>query len=179
MMGIDYAMVRRSVAMSRVLELLGFTPVRRGGKQLRGPCPVHRSGSPQSRSFSVNLATNAFRCFTCGACGNQLDLWRQVHGLTLYDAALDLCHRAQVPVPWFGSPVDKNASRVKSEKRIAPRKFGKGGSYEQHVTETFRWNPAGEKPVRESLTSARKRVLRGGRVTGPAKRRQRVRKPCY
>jgi DNA primase len=117
MIGIDYAMVRNSVSMSRVLELLGFTPVRRSGKQLRGPCPVHRSDSPQSRSFSVNLTANAFRCFTCGASGNQLDLWRQVHGLTLFDAALDLCHRAQVPVPWLQQPIDPHASRVESEKR--------------------------------------------------------------
>jgi hypothetical protein len=117
MKGIDYVMVRNFVSMSRVLELLGFTPVRWSGKQLRGPCPVHRSRSPQSRSFSVNLATGAFRCFTCGASGNQLDLWRQVHGLTLFDAALDLCHRAQVPVPWFQPPIDQHASRVESEKR--------------------------------------------------------------
>ena len=54
MPGVDYALVRRSVPMARVLELLAFKPVRRNGKQLRGPCPVHRSSSPQSRSFSVN-----------------------------------------------------------------------------------------------------------------------------
>jgi len=35
------------------------------------------------------------------------------------------------------------------------------------------------KPVRQSLASSRKRVLRGVGVTRPAKRRQRVRKPCY
>jgi DNA primase len=76
MPGIDYATVRQAIPMSQVLELLAFKPVRRNGKQLRGPCPVHHSSSPQTRSFSVNLATIAFRCFTCGATGNQLDLWR-------------------------------------------------------------------------------------------------------
>jgi hypothetical protein len=57
---IDYAMVRQIVPMARVLELLAFEPVARNGQQLRGPCPVHRSSSPESRSFSVNLATQAF-----------------------------------------------------------------------------------------------------------------------
>jgi DNA primase len=96
MAGIDYKMVRELVPMSRVLELIGFTAVARKGKQLRGPCPVHRSSSPLSRSFSVNLATNAFRCFTCGAAGNQLDLWRRVQGLSLFEAAIELCQHAQV-----------------------------------------------------------------------------------
>ncbi len=35
------------------------------------------------------------------------------------------------------------------------------------------------KPVRQSLASNRKQVLRGVRVTGVAKRRQRVPKPCH
>jgi DNA primase len=100
MPGIDYATVRQSVPMSQVLEFLAFEPVRRSGNQLRGPCPVHRSSSPQSRSFSANLAANAFRCFTSGASGNQLDLWRQVQGLTFLDAAVDLCQRVHLPVPW-------------------------------------------------------------------------------
>ena len=33
------------------------------------------------------------------------------------------------------------------------------------MAETFRWNPAGENPARQSLASSRKRVLRGRRVT--------------
>jgi DNA primase len=117
MAGIDYASVRKSVPMSRVLELLGFTAIRRSGKQLRGPCPVHRSSSPHSRSFSVNLATGAFQCFTCGAAGNQLDLWRQIHGLTLFEAAWDLCRRAQVPVPWFEPLMREDALPIEPEKR--------------------------------------------------------------
>jgi DNA primase len=46
------------------------------------------------------LAKNAFRCFACGASGNQLDLWAQVQGLNLYEAAIDLCDRANVDIPW-------------------------------------------------------------------------------
>jgi DNA primase len=129
MPGIDYASVRRAVPMSRVLELLGFRAARRNGQQLRGSCPLHRSSSPQSRSFSVNLATNAFRCFTCGASGNQLDLWRQIRGLALFDAAVDLCECAHVPVPWseqvrtdgLSSTEQRRGTRENSQATLKPR----------------------------------------------------------
>ena len=101
MAGVDFLAVRDSISMSSVLALLDFSPSTQEGKQLRGPCPIHISSSPTSRSFSANLAKNAFRCFTCGAAGNQLDLWAKVRGLSLFDAAIDLCGRANVAIPWL------------------------------------------------------------------------------
>lgn len=100
MAGIDFKAVRAAVSMQQVLELLGFVPSYRNGDQYRGPCPIHHSRSASSRSFSLHLSKNAFRCFTCGAAGNQLDLWSQVHGLPLFDATIDLCHRLQLSVPF-------------------------------------------------------------------------------
>jgi DNA primase len=99
MAGVDFAAVREAISMSAVLQLPKFEPVEENGPQLRGTCPIHQSQSPGSRTFSVNLDKNAFRCFTCGAKGNQLDLWAKVHGLSLFDAAIDLCQRANVGVP--------------------------------------------------------------------------------
>jgi DNA primase len=84
-----------------VLDLLNFTPSRRLRDQLRGPCPLHESHSEVSRSFSVTLTKNAYRCFVCGAAGNQLDLWSNARKLNLYDAAVDLCNRLNVPIPWM------------------------------------------------------------------------------
>jgi DNA primase len=103
MAGVDFAAVRDAVSMTTVLTLLKFAPPERNGQQLRGPCPIHRSQSTRSRSLSVNVEKNAFRCFGCGAAGNQLELWAKVHGLNLFDAALDLCERADVPVPRIGA----------------------------------------------------------------------------
>ena len=96
--------------------LIHFAPVRRGADQLRGPCPIHRSASAESRSFSVNIRKNAFRCFTCGATGNQLDLWSKVHGLTLFDAAVDLCDRLHLAVPWLAT-TPGSSSPSRTEKR--------------------------------------------------------------
>jgi DNA primase len=99
MPSIDYSALRSAISIEQVLDLLEFTHSAREGDKLRGPCPIHRSKSPQSRSFSVNLSRNAFRCFTCGAQGNQLDLWSKARKLPLYEAAIDLCRGLQIELP--------------------------------------------------------------------------------
>ena len=100
MPGVDFNVVRSSISMAQVLELLDFEAVVCSGDQLRGPCPVHRSRSAQSTSFSVNLASNRYQCFKCGSAGGQLELWAAVQGISVYQAALDLCERFGVEVPW-------------------------------------------------------------------------------
>lgn len=94
---IDYQALRRRVSMERVLELIEYCPTSRRGPQLRGPCPFHASNRSQSRCFSVHLTRGLFHCFDCGVHGNQLDLWSQLHHLSLHDAALDLYRRINIP----------------------------------------------------------------------------------
>jgi DNA primase len=99
MPGIDYAKLRAMIGVARVLELIEFTATESSGDQLRGPCPMHHSSSPGSRSFSVNLTKNTFRCFKCGAQGNQLDLWLAITRMPLHEAAKDLCNRLGINPP--------------------------------------------------------------------------------
>jgi len=101
MAGVDFAAVRSSISMRQVLDWLEFEPSQRHGNQWRGPCPLHRSRSPQSRSFSVNLDLHRYQCFRCKSFGNQLDLWAAAHNLSVYAAAVDLCQRGNLPVPWI------------------------------------------------------------------------------
>jgi DNA primase len=101
MPGIDFRALRTLVTISDVLALTEFRPVIRRGFQVRGPCPIHGSKTPQSRSFSVHLQMNTFRCFTCGCGGNQLDLWIAVSKLTLAEASTDLCDRLKIEVPYL------------------------------------------------------------------------------
>jgi DNA primase len=115
MAGIDFSQVRQQVSLGLVLELLGFVPVARVGEQVRGPCPLHRSRSPRSRSFAAHLGRGVWHCFVCGAGGNTLDLWAQVTGQGVYAAALDLCQRLGLAVPRLAGrrrvsapPTDKN-----------------------------------------------------------------------
>jgi len=100
MSGIDYQALRAAISMEQVLGLLEYQPSRRWREQLRGPCPVHDPlGTNDQGCFSVHLTRGIFRCFRCGAQGNQLDLWRLIHHLSLHAAAMNLCHHARLEPP--------------------------------------------------------------------------------
>ena len=101
MPGVDFEVVRSAIPIAQVLELTGFIAAARSGSQLRGACPFHASGRSDSRTFSVNLDTNRFRCFKCKAAGGQLELWAKIQGITVYEAAVDLCGRLGIEVPWI------------------------------------------------------------------------------
>lgn len=96
---IDFELVRREASIEQVLELVGYKPLTVSGPQWRGPCPIHKSSSPRSRSFSVNLERNAFQCFGCSAKGNQLDLAAALFGLSVYEAAIELCRQLGLEPP--------------------------------------------------------------------------------
>ena len=97
--GIDFQQVRSQIDIQQVLDLIGFVPTARVGNRLRGPCPIHGSCFPRSRVFSVSLLHSRYRCFKCHSAGTQLDLWANLHNLTIYAAAEDLCRRFSIPVP--------------------------------------------------------------------------------
>ena len=101
MPGIDFAKLRAEITMEQVLNLLNFEPSSRSGSQWRGPCPVHRSTSPRSRSLSVNLTTRRYYCHKCQSKGNQIELWAECKQLPIYDAVIDLCRALGRDVPWI------------------------------------------------------------------------------
>jgi DNA primase len=100
MPGIHFAQVRATISLADVLNLIGFVPCKVSGGQVRGPCPVHRSSSPSSRSFSANIDLHIYMCFRCGSSGNQLDLYASVTGLSLHAAVIALCNQLQLEIPW-------------------------------------------------------------------------------
>lgn len=101
MAGVDFHALRNEITMEQVLNRIGFEPSSRSGDQLHGPCPVHGSSSPQSRSFSVNLKSGRYYCHKCHSQGNQLELWAAVYHQSIYDAALDLCRTLGRETPWI------------------------------------------------------------------------------
>jgi len=94
---IDFQAVKRLVSMGDVLALLGWSALQAQKGELRGRCPIHRSKSAKSRSFACN--DRGFTCFSCGEHGDQVRLWALCRGLTLYNAAVDLCRELAVSVP--------------------------------------------------------------------------------
>jgi CHC2 zinc finger len=118
--GIHFTEVRARIALADVLDLLGFVPCESSGDQVRGPCPVHHSISPLSRSFSAHLRRHIYKCFKCGSCGNQLDLYAASTGLSLFEATIDLCEKLHREVPWMlngTSPQPRLADRLAPQPR--------------------------------------------------------------
>lgn len=99
MPGIDFTLLRQQISLTQVLDLVGFTARTRRGPQLRGPCPVHGSASPRSRSFAAQVDKHCWHCFGCGAGGNALDLYLAVTKLPVYEGALELCARLGLSPP--------------------------------------------------------------------------------
>ena len=100
MPGIDFGLLRERITMRDVLRLLQFEPIVRRGEQWRGPCPMHASRDPRSRSFSVNVRLGRYHCFRCGTRGHALELWSAVHGISVRAAALELCPLLGLEIPW-------------------------------------------------------------------------------
>jgi DNA primase len=101
MPGVDFNLVRQRISMREVLRLVAFHATSVQGDAWRGPCPIHGSTSPRSRSFSVNVRLGRYRCFRCGARGNALELWAAVQGIGVHDAAVGLCEALGIEVPWI------------------------------------------------------------------------------
>ena len=100
MPGVNFDELRQRISIVEVLRLLAFEACSQRGDQLRGPCPVHSSSSPRSRSFSVNVSLGRYHCFQCGSRGNALELWSAARGISLYAAAIELCQSLGLEVPW-------------------------------------------------------------------------------
>jgi hypothetical protein len=91
MTGVHFAQVRGRLTLADVLDLLGSIPGKTSGDQVRGPCLVHRSVPPSSRSFSANRKIDIYMCVKCGSPENQLDPYAAVTGLGFFEAAIALC----------------------------------------------------------------------------------------
>ena len=101
---IDFRTLKENVTVLDVLNLYGWTPtaVRKGGAELRGPCPVHGSKSEKSTILSVSPSRNAWKCFKCGSGGNQLDLAAHYFNLPQGQSArvaVALCRRFGIDIP--------------------------------------------------------------------------------
>ena len=105
---IDFAAVRAAITIAQVLMLLGFVPRSDHAGQQRGACPLHASTTGAARCFSVNTNAHKFHCFKCNRSGNALDLWAIANRLSIYDAAIDLCQRLNIPLPILAPPSTAN-----------------------------------------------------------------------
>lgn len=92
---VDFAAVREQVAIEEALARLKVDWLRPSGRELVGRCPVHKSEDLRSTAFHVNPERNIWKCFSCGAGGNVLDLVAALEECSVRQAALRLAE-------WFG-----------------------------------------------------------------------------
>lgn len=87
---LNFAEIRSRVSLEDVIfKLYGIDNLKRDGRKLVGPCPVH--GGDSSRAFHADLDKNIWHCFSqCQQGGNQLDFVAKKDKLNVRDAALKL-----------------------------------------------------------------------------------------
>lgn len=101
---IDFDSLKQAASIVELLESVGWQAVRtrRGGSELRGPCPVHKSSSSTSLYFSVTPARNIFKCFQCDAAGDTITLAAYLFGIApdqRVKAAVALCKQLGIEIP--------------------------------------------------------------------------------
>jgi hypothetical protein len=100
--GIDFELLRPEVTIEELLNLLGFEPTRRFGRQWYGRCPLHQSASERRGSFSANVLLGRYYYHRCRSHGNARELWAEATGQPLHAAMIDRCDRLGREVPWIG-----------------------------------------------------------------------------
>lgn len=120
MPGIDFREARARLPRAEVLHLLGFEPRSCWGQQLRGPCPVHRSRRPTSRSLAAHRGKGVGHGFVCGAGGKALDLGVAITKQPPHAAVLDLCRRLGREVPWLLPPAGLRYGSLGTGARALP-----------------------------------------------------------
>jgi DNA primase len=68
---------------------LSNAPLKKQGRNTGGLCPFHADNTPGS--FRVNLATGAYKCFSCGSRGGDIIAFTmELHGLDFIEALTKL-----------------------------------------------------------------------------------------
>ena len=105
---IDFAAVRAAITIAQVLDAARLHATLRPRRPAARRLSLARLDPRHRRCFSVNTNAHTFHCFKCGRSGNALDLWAAANRLSIYDAALDLCQRLNIPLPLLAPPPTAN-----------------------------------------------------------------------
>ena len=115
---VDFKAVKSAVTMRMLLDRYQVNWLRKSGEELRGRCPIHKGEGQQS--FHVNLAKNAFHCFSCKARGNVLDFVAAMEKCSVRDGAVRL-------QKWFA--IDSTTAPAET-KQSRKQKRGEGSEAE-------------------------------------------------
>lgn len=96
---IDFKLAVQACPLRRYLNDLGWKPFQTLPSAFRGPCPIHGSSSPSSRSFCVTPDWASWFCHKCKRGGSVFDLHGLLNNMNNYEAALHLCEIWGIEIP--------------------------------------------------------------------------------
>lgn len=80
----EFYEVKEMLPMEKLLSYYGIDSLKKSGKSLYGPCPIHHGDNPTA--FRVSLDKNLWHCFTkCGG-GSVIDFIMRMENLSKYEA---------------------------------------------------------------------------------------------
>ncbi len=94
---LHFTAIRQQVPCQLVLDLVDWRPIAFGRNATRGPCPIHHSTYPRSRVFCV--FKEICYCHKCHWCGDVIDLFAAIAGISKLDAAYGCCALANISPP--------------------------------------------------------------------------------
>jgi DNA primase len=116
---VDFAAIKRSIALAPWLRHYQVKLRRSGRDQYRGCCPIH--GGDSREAFHANLTKNVFHCFACGAGGTVLDFVAAMDGCSLREAALKLARPSHELLA--AAPAWRKQLVTKKSKPLSPLGF--------------------------------------------------------
>jgi len=96
---IDFSRLRELISPRQVWELLAWPRQPGWHYAWRGPCPAHGCSSRQSRVCTSNHQV-AF-CHRCRRTWDAAGIYACVRALPTYEAAVELCDRLSIDVPYI------------------------------------------------------------------------------
>jgi len=96
---VDFRTIKTAVSIEAVVAHYGLK-LKRSGSNHVGRCPIHNGEG--DRCFSVSFRKGGFKCHSCQAAGNVLDLVAGIEKCTVREAALKLKNWFNVPMPTDG-----------------------------------------------------------------------------
>lgn len=147
-----------------IVQLIGeYVPLKKSGRQFRGPCPFHKEKDP---SFYVDSAKAVYHCFGCKVGGNVYDFVMKLEGLNFAEAVERLADRLGYQLTYDAASGEELKGRMEKERLFklnqtaaeyyrymlresdagrAAREYLKGRELDERVVEEFRlgFAPAG------------------------------------
>lgn len=90
-----------------------YVPLKKSGRQFRGPCPFHKEKDP---SFYVDPAKGVFHCFGCKAGGNVFDFVEKADSLAFGEAVERLADRIGYQLSYDVSSEAEQKGRVEKDR---------------------------------------------------------------